>query len=148
MSKRLLMRSAILCLALWAAPAGADDAQDMKAADMAIVALDAAFESQDKEAIRGLMTPDHVAITPYYDGPQTVAQQLASLDSYKLKQTLLSGPKVTLLAPGVALRTATAKFEGTANGKPVPERMVVTEIVVKQEGKWLEALYQLTPLEP
>jgi ketosteroid isomerase-like protein len=40
-------------------------------------ALDAAFERQDVEAVKQLMTPDHIAVTPYYPGPQNVDEQIA-----------------------------------------------------------------------
>ncbi len=38
-----------------------------------------AFEQNDKAAIKALMTPDHISVTPYYDGPQTTDDQIASL---------------------------------------------------------------------
>ena len=150
------MRSfiALLCTAFLIAVlpavivARADDAEPIKAVNAAIAALDAAFEQRNEAAITALMTPDHLAVTPYYDGPQTVAQVLASLKDYHLKQTILSQPVVTMLGPDVAMRTLTAKFEGTFAGKPVPSRMFVTEIVVRRGGQWLEALYQLTPIGP
>jgi ketosteroid isomerase-like protein len=126
----------------------ADAAEQVKAVNAAIAALDAAFEQRNEAAITGLMTPDHLAVTPYYDGPQTVAQVLASLKDYHLQQTILSQPVMTLLSADVAMRTLTAKFEGTFAGKAVPQRMFVTEIVVRRGDRWLEALYQLTPIGP
>jgi ketosteroid isomerase-like protein len=149
------MRSfiALLCTALLlvippTAGSRADDAEQIKAINAAIAALDTAFEQQDEAAIRRLTTPDHIAITPYYDGPQQLAQSLSSLKDYHVKQTMLSEPKVTLLGSDVAVRTSIAKFEGTFQGKPVPPKMFVTEIVVRRGGKWLEMLYQMTPIGP
>lgn len=138
--------AAALCLVLSAAALRADDAAQIKEVNAAIQALDAAFEKQDADAIKALTTPDHIAVTPYYDAPQTVAQQLASTKDYQIKQTLVLEPAVTLLGPDVALRTSIATFEGTFAGKPVPKRMFVTEVIVKRDGKWLEAFYQLTAL--
>ena len=139
---------AILCLAVAGATVHAGDAEQIKAIDAAIVALDAAFERQDEDAIKQLMTDDHIAVTPYYDEPQSAAQMLASLQQLKIAQTKVAQTDITLLGPNVALRTSIANFEGTFKGKPLPSRMFVTEVVVKRDGKWLERLYQATTLKP
>jgi ketosteroid isomerase-like protein len=80
-------------------------------------ALDAAFTKRDIAAIKALMTPDHISVTPYYDGPQTVDDQLASLAEYDYSQTIIGEPSVALLAPDVALRTFTADLRGSFKGK-------------------------------
>src|SRR3546814_2445034 len=53
----------------------------------ASAALDDAFERQSAEDIKRMMTADHIAVTPYYETPQTVAAQIASLPELKYKQT-------------------------------------------------------------
>jgi ketosteroid isomerase-like protein len=144
----IALLSAAFLFAILPEAGRAYDADQVKAVNAAIAALDAAFERRDQAAITNLMTPDHLAVTPYYDGPQDVAQVLASLKDYHLQQTMLSPPRVTMLSADVAVRTLTAKFDGTFAGKPVTSRMFVTEIVVRRDGKWLEMLYQITPIGP
>ncbi len=39
-----------------------------------------------------------------------------------------------------------AKTVGTYKGKPLPAKVYVTEIWVKRDGRWLQCLYQETPL--
>ena len=59
--------------------AEAADADTIAAINASSNALDKAFGERDIETIRALMTPDHVTVTPYYDGPQSVDDQIASL---------------------------------------------------------------------
>lgn len=109
-------------------------------------ALDAAFTKRDIAAIKALMTPDHISVTPYYDGPQTVDEQLASLAEYDYSQTIIGEPSVALLAPDVALRTFTADLKGSFKGKPLPSRAFINETLVKRDGKWIERFFQVTTL--
>ena len=39
------------------------------------------------------------------------------------------------------------KLEGEYQGKPLEERVYKTQIMVKQNGKWLEQFYQATELD-
>ena len=78
------MRSlATFCLAVLMiaslSPALASESETIKAINESSNALDTAFEKNDKAAIKALMTPDHISVTPYYDGPQTTDDQIASL---------------------------------------------------------------------
>lgn len=129
--------------------------QQAPAAEPAVVAevnkaagaLDAAFERQDAQAITQSMTADHVAVTPYYDAPLNVAEQLATLSDLKYAQTDLSEPEVTLLAPGVALRTFRARLDGTFKGRPIAPDVFVSQLLVKESGAWKERFYQVTALQ-
>ncbi|MGV1014166.1 MAG: nuclear transport factor 2 family protein [Methyloceanibacter sp.] len=127
--------------------AKADDADTIAAVNASSNALDEAFTKKDVDTIKALMTPDHLTVTPYYDGPQTVQDQLDSLGEYDWSQTIVGEPNVSLLGPDVALRTFTADLKGTFKGKPLPARVFATELLVKRDGKWVERLYQVTTLE-
>jgi ketosteroid isomerase-like protein len=139
----LLGFAATLPLTVWA---GDEDA--VAAVNASSAALDAAFAKKDAAAIKALMTPDHITVTPYYDGPRTVDEQLASLSQYDWSETIEGEPKVALLAADVALRTFIANLKGTFKGKPLPARVFVNETLVKRDGKWVERFYQATTLEP
>jgi hypothetical protein len=95
----LMMLAAVGCF-----QAQASDADTVEAVNQAAADLDKAFEKQDVETVKKLMTPDHVAVTPYYDGVQTVADQIASLPDLKYGQTVIGEVTVELLdsdaAPG------------------------------------------------
>lgn len=93
------------------------------------------------------MTPDHITVTPYYDGPQTVQDQLDSLKDLDWSQTIVGDVDVSLLGPDAALRTFIADLKGTFEGKTLPGRVFVTEVLVKQDGQWIERFYQVTTLE-
>ena len=126
----------------------ADDAAEIAAVNASSNALDEAFTKKDVDTIKALMTPDHITVMPYYDGPQTVEDQLDSLGEYDWSQTIVGDVNVSLLGPDVALRTFKADLKGTFKGKPLPARVFNTEILVKRDGKWVERFYQVTTLNP
>ncbi len=145
-----MRRTALFALVLFASAfaARADDATTIAAVNASSTALDAAFTKKDAAAVKALMTPDHITVTPYYDGPQSVDDQLTSLSEYNWSQTILGEVSVALLSPEVALRTFIAELKGNFQGKPLPPRVFVNETLVKREGKWLERFYQATTLTP
>jgi ketosteroid isomerase-like protein len=125
---------------------GASDAETFRAINASSNALDEAFAKRDVEAIKSLMTPDHVSVTPYYDGPQSVADQIASLSELDYGQTIVGKPSIVLLSPDVALRTFIADLKGSFKGEPLPTRAFVNETLVKRDGKWIERFFQITTL--
>jgi len=126
-----------------------NDTASIEAVDNAVAELDEAYQTQDADTIEAHVTSDDVAVAPYYGTPYSVAQQIGSLPDLKFKQTDLSEPKVVLLGPDIALPTVTAKLDGTFKGKSISSpKVLITSIVVKQDGKWLEGLYQVTHLAP
>jgi len=126
----------------------ADDAQEIQAVHAAAAILDEAFQHQNEAGIKRMMTPDHLAVTPYYDGPKAAQYVIDTLPELDYHQTIETEPKVTLLGDDAALRTFTAKFKGTFKGKPIAEHCFVTEVMVKRRGRWIEAFYQMTALTP
>lgn len=134
-------------LAAGSVRADADDNATVVAVTTAFTALDAAFERQDKAAIRNLMTPDHVAVTPYYDGPKSVAETLDTLADLNTKETPVSKMTVSVLGPDAAMITFLADIEGSFLGIPLPSQGYVTSIMVRRDGHWRELHYQLTALE-
>jgi len=124
------------------------DAGTIAAINTASDALHDAFAADDAEAIRSHMTDDHIAVTPYYDGPQAVDGIIAQLSDIDYTETIEGEPSVALLAPDVALRTFFADWKGSFKERPLPGRVYVSEILVNRNGKWLERYYQVTIVEP
>jgi ketosteroid isomerase-like protein len=118
-----------------AAAAKADEAAIIAEVNAAISALGQAFGRQDLAYIKANMTPDHISVVPYSDGPHSVAQQLALIPYLKVKETPESAPRVTVLGPNAAMRTAIVALEGTYKGEPLPPRVFVTVIMVKENGR-------------
>lgn len=144
--------AAVLSLILLASAglfmANATDAETIAAINASSNALDEAFADRNVETIKSLMTPDHVSVTPYYDGPQSVDDQIASLAELDYGQKIVGTPSVVLLSPDVALRTFTADLKGSFRRKPLPARAFVNETLVKRDGKWIERFFQVTTLKP
>ncbi len=128
---------------------GADDPANQTAVTEVKQALDSlneAFAKGNATTCQGLMTEDHLAITSYYGGPLKRAEQLQSLAEHKLAEYAVSKMQVKLLGQDVALVTYAVTMKGTYKGREVPPRSFASAIWVKRSGKWLEALYQETPL--
>jgi ketosteroid isomerase-like protein len=147
--RTLLAAMCFVILTAAAACSQSGDVATIEAVDNAVAKLDEAFEAQDAAAIKALITPDHVSVTPYYGAPRSVAEVIESLPDLKYEQTNLSEPTVVLLGPDAAMRTVTAKLNGSFKGEPIEDHKVfITAILVKQDGKWLERFYQVTHLVP
>lgn len=143
----------VISLMLLAAPADlvraqSSDGETVTAINTASDALHQAFVAGDAEGIRSLMTADHIAVTPYYDDPQTVDGIIAKLSDLDYTETIEGEPSVVLLAPNVAMRTFAADWSGSYQGTPLPARVYVSEILVKRNGEWLERYYQATAAPP
>jgi hypothetical protein len=137
-----------LAFAAGVAGANAGEPATVAAINAASAALDDAFERQSAEDIKRMVTADHLAVTPYYDTPQTAAQQIASLPELKYKQTNTGEVKVVVLGPDAGMRTFTARLDGTYRGKTIPPDVFVTSIMVREGGQWREKFYQVTALQP
>lgn len=150
----MLKRAAVFSLLLLALAATAlfesraGEADTIAAINASSNALDEAFAKRDVATIKALMTADHVTVTPYYVGPQTVDDQIASLPELEYGQTIQGEPNVALLGSDVALRTFIAELKGSFKGKPLPARAFVTELLVHRDGKWIERFFQVTTLKP
>jgi ketosteroid isomerase-like protein len=146
---RKLVLSVLACaLAAGIASAHAGEPAAVAAINAASAALDDAFERQSAEDIKRMVTADHLAVTPYYESPQTAAAQIASLPELKYKQTITGEVKVVVLGPDAGMRTFTARLDGTYKGKPIPADVFVTSIMVREDGQWRERFYQVTALQP
>jgi ketosteroid isomerase-like protein len=146
--RKIILSVLAFALAAGIARANAGEPATVAAINAASAALDDAFERQTAEDIKRMMTADHIAVTPYYETPQTVAQQIASLPELKYKQTNTGDVKVVVLGPDAGMRTFTARLDGTYKGKTIPSDVFVTSIIVREDGQWREKFYQVTALQP
>lgn len=146
MQKIAAVVSILFVSALVAFAARAGDAEEIDAINKAAAELDAAFAKDDVGTVKQMMTPGHIAVTPYYDGPQSVADQAASLPDLQYGQTIVGDVSVALLGADTALRSFTAELNGSFKGRPLPRRVFVSAIWVKQDGAWVERFYQVTAL--
>jgi uncharacterized protein (TIGR02246 family) len=139
----------IACLAaglLAAADAPKDDAATREVTQ-ALNTLNAAFAKGDADAIKALMTDDHVAVTSYYGGARTRAEQLKSLADMKVKEYKAGEFKVSKVGKDVALVTYPVTQKGTYKGKDLAAKSLASALWVKAEGKWRERFYQETALD-
>ena len=146
--RKLVLSVLTFVLAAGIASAHAGEPATVAAINAASAALDDAFERQSAEDIKRMMTADHLAVTPYYETPQTAAQQIATLPELKYEQTNIGEVKVVVLGPDAGMRTFTARLDGTYRGKTIPPDVFVTSIMVREDGQWREKFYQVTALQP
>lgn len=145
MSRILSLLTTVGFLLLATNARGAD--ATIKEVEKAIGTLNEAFHKQDAKTVKRLMTEDHVAVTAYYGGAVTGAEQLATLPDLKLSEYKATGTKVTVLGKDTALVTYELALKGTFKGKEVPRRNYASAVWVKRDGAWREAFYQETPLD-
>ena len=143
--KSLMLTAAAAVLAIGAA-AAKDDEGTVKEIRQAMRTLNDGFARGQPDVIRRLTTDDHVAITPYYGGPKSIADQLKNLADLKVPDYVAGEIGVTLLTKETALVTYPLSQKGTYKGKPVASKNYVAAVWVNRDGKWLEASYQETPL--
>jgi ketosteroid isomerase-like protein len=125
----------------------ADEASEIAAVKAAIDSLDQAFISGDASAIKALVTPEHIAIGPTYDGPVSIDEQLGFFGRIVLAEwNRTTEPEVTLLSDAVAM-TFGLSLDGTMDGARLHTRAHATQIWLKRDGKWLQHLYQETALD-
>ena len=137
----------LLAMVFGAAAAFGSDA-DREAIIAAKTKLDQAFQDNDAETIRAMMTDDHVAITTFYGGPKTVSEQIDTLKDLKAEFFDFSETVLTFLNDDTAWIRFENSYRGTFMGEPLPERVYVSEAWVKRDGTWLQKLYQETVIEP
>jgi ketosteroid isomerase-like protein len=141
-TKMLIVLTASLLIG---AGAGQDGAA-VKEVEQAIRTLNEAFVKKDADTIRRLMADEHLAITAYYGGAQTKAEQLKNLPDYQVTEYTSGKTTVTLLSKDVALVSYPLTQKGTLKGKPLSQKNYAAAVWVNRDGKWLEASYQETPL--
>lgn len=137
---------AVVAITLPAAPSIADDVSAHAEIEAAKNKLNAAFKNHDLATIESMITPDHLAASTYYGGGLGPAEELAVLSEFDVTDAVFSPSTIKLLAPTVALVTYENTYEGTFAGEPLPDRVFVSEIWLKQDGAWLQQLYQETPI--
>lgn len=146
--RKLILSLLTFVLAAGIAGANAGEPATVAAINAASAALDDAFERQSAEDIKRMMTADHIAVTPYYESPQTVAEQIATLPDLKYTQTITGDVKVVVLGPDAGMRTFAARLDGTYKGKAIAPDVFVTSIMVREDGQWREKFYQVTAMQP
>ncbi len=144
---RFVVLSLALLLVLPTWPAKADDVTLRREIIAAFEAITLAFEQQDRAAIKALTTPDHIAITPYYGGAKDIDYQLETAKDLIFTQKPISELRIEAIGPTAALLYFVAEMGGSYKGKPLAPRAGVTLIFQKEDGKWLEHVYQETPLD-
>ncbi len=146
MRKTTIALATVAALGL-ASPAFASSSDTRAEVIQAYEAINDAFERQDLDAINALRTSDHVSVSSSRDATVDVGERLARAPLEDFKRTPTSEIIVEEIVPGVAVQRFQASMEGSRDGRPVPSDVVITIIWQQQEdGRWLERLYQHTPL--
>lgn len=143
-------RSAIawfFAVVLIASPAwSADDATAKNEIRAAIDGLIAAFETDDADRIRSLMTPDHVAVSPNYARAYSVDDQIGTLGDLDYRVVKVGALDIDIIDPDVALVSQELTVEGSFRGSPLPSEIYVTQVWIRRDGRWLQRLYQETDI--
>ncbi|WP_108881489.1 DUF4440 domain-containing protein [Anderseniella sp. Alg231-50] len=114
----------------------------------AIDEIGAAFARQNFDEIKTFFAPDHLVVTTY-TGVSPVSEYLPdAIRNLDIRSARIEDHQLVKLGPGVYMRTYFVENQGTFRGKTLPERVLATQIWVLRDGKWVQRLYQETPLSP
>src|SRR5262249_34083692 len=104
--------------------------------ERSVRSIQSAFDNEDRETLRGLMTKDHVTIMTYAQS-SNAGELLKSLSDSTFPEYKSSHQRVKFLTQEVALASHHATIKGTYNGKEVPSPVHVTTVWLKRRGEWL-----------
>ena len=147
--KRIFIRvTAIsaLCTGIALATLASVQANSPRPVQKAIDEIGAAFARQDFDEIKTFFAPDHLVVTTY-TGVSPVSEYLPdAIKNLDIRSTRIEDYQLVKLGPGVYMRTYYVENEGTFHGKTLPERVLATQIWIQRDGRWVQRLYQETPL--
>jgi ketosteroid isomerase-like protein len=126
-------------------PVQADEAV-FRIVKTALEELNDAFKKNNPDAVKRLMTEDHIAVTAYYGGAASKEKQLKTLGDYKLTEYTPGEIKFIQISADVVLVSYPLTMKGTFQGKEVAHKNWVTATWVRRDGKWLEVAYTETAL--
>lgn len=126
--------------------AAADEAESIAEIKAAVAAIELAFADQDLPTIERMFTPDHISIATRYGGPVLLPEQFATVDALKRTTFDVTPYQVRLIGDDAAMVTYEQSYDGTYDGVPLPPRVVVSQIWLKEDGAWKQLLYQETPI--
>ena len=147
MQLRQIIVAGVAAIMIHALPASADEASVAAEIKAAMYKLNDAFAAQDVNTIESMVTADHLGVSSYYGRPLDTEEQIDTIGDFKAEYFDFTDPVVTVLGPNAAQITFENSFKGTFEDKPLPPRVFVSEIWLKQDGKWLQQLYQETPVD-
>lgn len=149
--KRIFSRTAIFgafCMGVGLTTLVSVQANSPLPVQKAIDEIGAAFARQDFDEIKTFFAPDHLVVTTY-TGVSPVSEYLPdAIKNLDIRSAKVEDHQLVKLGPGVYMRTYYVENEGTFHGKTLPERVLATQIWVQRDGRWVQRLYQETPLAP
>jgi ketosteroid isomerase-like protein len=146
MLRCLIFIAGTVALVLSSATAVRADDAAVAAVKQAEQRISQAFANKDVTTIKQMITPDHIAITPYYHQGLNADQMIAALDDAKITKVTIEESEVRPLDGNVALVTEIRSYQGTYKDSPYPARVYVSAIWVKRDGAWRTTFYQETAL--
>jgi hypothetical protein len=106
-----------------------------------------AWKAQDAAFFEGFLSPDHIEVHGY--GVVDKAAVVAGVRSARCSVSSFSlGPmSLVALSPDTVAVTYRAEQDTKCGAAKVPSPVWATSVYVKRSGKWLNALYQQTPVQ-
>ena len=139
---RIVLAAVILTLA---APAAATDALESDLVSLERASW-VAWKAHDAKFFADFLSDDHLEIHGYgitgkADVVKGVGGTACTVDSYALAEF-----RFRRISQNAALLVYRAEQKTTCNGAPVPSPVWATSIYAKRDGRWVNVLYQQTPL--
>jgi ketosteroid isomerase-like protein len=116
------------------------------ALERSVRTIQRAFNEGDVDTLKRLMAADHMTVLSYAQF-SNAADQLKDLSEWKFAEYKIEGLRVKAVTREVALVTYQATIQGTYKGRPVPSPVLVTQVWVQRDDRWVQASYQETPVD-
>jgi hypothetical protein len=147
---RIRFAITVVCFAMAfpALPAIADEATTVAQLKEAVLEVNRAYAHRGAATVERMTTQDHIAVASQFRKPLTISEQVDTLGDYKREPFDFTDIDVTLLADNAAFVTYENSYKGDGfyRGDPLPPRVYVSQIWLKQDGAWRQSFYQETPI--
>src|SRR5262245_38726249 len=141
------MKARALLIVMAGLLVAADAADDTQAKVVqSLRTLNNAYVKKDVEAMKKLMSDDHLAILGSGQR-QTKEEHLKSLADLKLSEYTMDDIKSIMPAKDMVIVTYKSTVTGTFKGAELPSKIMASSVWANRNGTWLEVLYQETPLK-
>ena len=142
------MGTSAAALGLFFAICSGVTADQTKGIEEAVAGIGAAFSRMDYKEIRSYFSDDHLVVSTYTGVMPVDDYMTAAKTRLDLKSASVEQHSLVPLGRDAYLRTYFVENHGTFDGKSLPRRVLATQIWVRENGKWVQRLYQETPLQP
>jgi len=105
-----------------------------------------AWQKRDGKFFQGFLSDDHVEVGQSGLADKAAVASFVGSPICKVASYTVDKFKVVFFDPNFAVVNYVAEQDTTCNGAKVPSPAWASSVYIKRNGRWLNALYQQTPI--